>query len=610
MGSKPRRFIEFGPFRVDLTDRLLLRGEETVPLAPKAFDTLLALIENQGRVVSKDELMKLLWPDTFVEEGNLTQNVSLVRKALGEGDSEPRYIETIPKRGYRFCGDVTERVEEPPPRKWRWPLVAGLVLVLAAGGAAIWKSRPSPAVPGSAASELRTLAVLPLRALQREHADEGLEVGVADTLITKLSQTRGLTVRPTNAILKYSGKEVDAAEAGREQRVDAVLEGTLQRSTGRYRLNFRLIAARDGAALWADTLDVARADVFAVQDEVARQVLTSLRLHLTKPELARLGKQTTSNPEAYKFYLQALPYWDRREGTDLSAIIGLLEQALKEDPKFALAQALLAYTYVFMSKVIDPDNPLWIERGRRALQRTEEIDPGLAEAHLVRSQMCGSWEEAIRELKMAQALNPSIGHSELGVVYARLGLEERALHELNRGLEIDPGGDWTATHFLNGLADLGLYDEAIAVYPRLRGGRRVGPTWALLAKGRLDEAERLIEAQLAGNANAPYILSKWALLFALRGRFSEAEQWIQKITALQKRGVWGGIAHDFAFIYALQGKSRQSVEWLRKAAEKGLPSYPLLLRNPHLNPIRKDPAFIAFLSEMKTRWEGYQRDAP
>jgi DNA-binding winged helix-turn-helix (wHTH) protein len=220
MSNSSKTIYEFGPFRIDMERYLLLRDNEPIPLSPKVFETLLFLVENRGRVGKKDEIINSVWPDTFVEESNLAQNVFLLRKALGEEKNEHRYIVTIPGVGYRFVA---------PVREFDGP-----------------NASPEPAPAG-----VSSIAVLPFKDLLGDDEDKFLGPGLADALIMRLSSIRELKVRPTAAVLRYSNLKEDPLLIGRELNVDALLDGVYQRETGKIRVSVQLVSVRDGVTLWA-----------------------------------------------------------------------------------------------------------------------------------------------------------------------------------------------------------------------------------------------------------------------------------------------------------------------------------------------------------------------
>src|SRR5437867_2899809 len=301
---------EFGPFRLDQAERLLSRNGEPVSLTPKVFDTLLLLIQNAGHLVEKEELMKAIWPDSFVEEANLNRSISTLRRALGEAPNEPRYIETVPKRGYRFIAAVTEsetadlaglqtEIEDSnqaagnlkpvgldviddssdkPIWKRSWLAFALASIALISGLAYVFAFRKSSSV--EAAPEVKSLAVLPFKSIGSGSEDEMLQLGMADTLITRLSNLRGIKVRPTSAVLRYNSADSDPIEAGRALRADAVLEGRLQIVKDRIRVTVRLFRVTDETPLWSGAFDESVKDLLSIEDSISDRVVQAVRLNL------------------------------------------------------------------------------------------------------------------------------------------------------------------------------------------------------------------------------------------------------------------------------------------------------------------------------------------
>ena len=288
---------EFGPYRLEIRARRLSRDGELLPLAPKDFETLLLLVINRNRVVTKAELMKALWPESFVEEANLTQHIFTLRKALGDQSDGKPYIDNIPRRGYRFTAPVREGGEKsaggPLPSIWRGRRMAAYA-TLAAGALtavlyAAWRNLPASAEsPGS--QSYRSIAVLPFRPLSPDSsAQDLLGRGLADALISRLSNISEITVRPTGAVQLYTKPGEEPAAVGRALRVDAVLDGTIQQSGDQIRVSVKLISAKTGAPVWNETYDAQWTDLFMVQDAIVGRVATTM---LLKPRAAGRGRDT------------------------------------------------------------------------------------------------------------------------------------------------------------------------------------------------------------------------------------------------------------------------------------------------------------------------------
>ena len=615
-------FYEFGPFRMDTGERRLLRGDQAVPLTPKAYETLLVLVGSAGRALDKDELLHRIWPDTFVEEGSLTRMISALRATLGE--SEGPFIETIPKRGYRFVAPVKELPSPAagPAAGKRSPtavaVAAAVGLVLLAAGVVYFAERGTP---GRA---LRSLAVLPLTSLAAGPDNGYIELGIADGIIAKLNEVPGLTVRPTTAIRKYMDA-TDPLKAARELRVDAVLEGTLQRAEGRLRVSLNLLPASGGASLWTRTFEVAFTDLFDVEDEVAQQVAAQFRLPAAGANQASQARTQTRNPEAYQHYLKGLYSFEMQNVSGASrpaieAAISRFRKATELDPAYAGAYAQLAICYTELMNFYQPDGSMAAD-ARQAAAHAYALAPDLPELHVFRAWMFWSWygryqvEEAIRELRGAGAQNSSAAYSLLGNIYSHAGLVPQALGAFRRAREIDP----TSALHLERLAAVyvwaGRFDEAQATYrqvlalePKERNVE-VFSAMPFLYTGKFSEARRILEESRDRAPLNPVAPSYLALLDAMQGNFREAEAAIPDLAETSKLLLHGHHAsYAFAGIYALQGKSAEAVRWLRRTAEGGMPDYPLFIRDPNLARIRNSPEFVEFISPLKARWEAMQSE--
>ena len=495
--------------------------------------------------------------------------------------------------------------------------LVALLLIVVAAVTYSWRIRRSAAPEQP---EIKSLAVLPLRSLDTN--DNYLGLGIADAVIRRISQTGKVIVRPTSAVRRYLNEEVDALTAARQLNADAVLEGSVQRADERLRVSVNLLRAANGASLWADSFDMGASDIFSIQDTVAQQVVSRLRLRLNSEQQARFAKHYTSNPEAYEYYVKGRYSQDRArsslstptaEKEEFRTAIAMFKRTIEIDPQYALAHAQLAYCYVFMALFVDEDNPVWLNLTKQALSQAEALDPDLAEAHMVRAQIYWSrhegWKmaEAVRELRLAHELNPAADPAELGVLYAHIGLEDQSTRELQRAMEIDPTSEVPRSRLVESYELFCKPDEAITAQQKFYNV--AGPTLALLWKNRLDEAQPLIERALARDRASVRALSLRARLSALRGKYQQAEAMIPSIIELAKndRG-YHHVTYNIASVYALAGKTDEAVKWLRTTAETGMPNYPLFARDPHLNRIRKETAFIEFMGELQPRWEGLKKE--
>lgn len=391
---------DFGPFRLDVAGRQLLRDGESVPLKPKAFDLLSVLVEHRGRLLSKDDLFRLVWPGTIVEESSLTQNVYELRRALA---SDPRCsIENVPRRGYRFVGEVT-----------------------AAGG-------PVPA--------RLTVAVLPFR---RSGADAMVGFGIVDALITVLTNVRGLVVRPLSAVSRYDSPGRDTLAAARELGVALAVDGTVQVAGDRVRVTVTLLDAASGAVRWARKFDETTSDIFALQDDIAEKLAAAIAPELEDEEHDVLTKRYTRSTEAYQLYRKGRHHWNRITADDLWKAIESFRAAIAIDPRYALAWVGIAdaYTSLDWYGVLSTkdSNPHALAAAEAALA----IDDTLAEGHAslaMARQYAWDWEGAESEYRTALSLNPSYAQARqwYGVFLAFMGRFDEGLRQIRWALDLDP----------------------------------------------------------------------------------------------------------------------------------------------------------------------------
>jgi len=451
---------EFGPFRLEVAERLLLRDGKPLPLTPKAFDTLLVLVENSGHLVDKDELIKQVWPDTFVEEGSLARNISVLRKLLGGNSTDTQYIETMPKRGYRFTPGVKQFEGEEV-------LVRRRARVRIVTEEEIDELTPSDERL-SLLTAVISLAVLPFKILGVEAAEEYLGMGLADALITKLSNIRRIIVRPTSAVLSYSGFDQDAIVAGRELRVGLVLDGTIQRLSDRIRVTVQLVSVEEGAALWAEKFDEKLTDIFEIEDRVSEHLLAALTLKLSSAESRILSKQYTRDSEAYQSYLKGRYFWNKRSPEALAKAVECFNQSIARDPNYALAYAGLADCYNISGFWIYLPPTEAFPKAAAAAAKALEVDDVLAEAHasLAWATLHYDWDRAAaeREYRRAVELNPgyATAHQWFALFLMQEARFDEASQEIRRAQEIDPLS--IVVSFNSALLPFlsGHYDEAIA----------------------------------------------------------------------------------------------------------------------------------------------------
>jgi TolB-like protein/DNA-binding winged helix-turn-helix (wHTH) protein len=502
----------FGAFRLDPADRALRHGSQRLDLPPRAFDTLVVLVEEKGKLVEKERLMRIVWPTTVVEENNLSQAVYLLRKVLRDGENGTRYIETVPKQGYRFVAQVREvkstddesegvlssdtapdlvpsadvssnelaQQQAPltpslgPQSKPRWipiTLVALAIAALALIGILFnnWRGQQRN---NAGLETIRSIAVLPLQNLSNDPEQEYFADGMTDELITDLAQLNRLRVVSKTSIMRYKGTKRALPQIGRDLGVDAVIEGSVLRSGDRVRITAQLIRTATDSHLWAKSYEGELKDVLSLQAVVAEAITDEVKLNLTDAERNRLHRPHEVNPEAYEAYLRGRFAWNRRDDEGFAQAVQYYDQAIAKDPDFALAYSGLADCYILMDlNVHDPDR---LNQAKTAALKAISLDDELAEAHtsLAAVKIFDDWDwaGAESEFKRAIELNPNSApahHWYANLLLDPLGRYDEAMAELKRAQGLDP-----LSLIINTDIGYSLYlarhsDEAFAQYQKV-----------------------------------------------------------------------------------------------------------------------------------------------
>lgn len=588
---------EFGHFRIDPEERLLLRDGKPIPLTPKAFETLLALVENSGHVVRKDDLMKRVWPDAFVEEVNLAQNISAVRKALnGEGE---QYIETVPKLGYRFIVKVsavdgaqgaTEAPLEVRPSPAPVPkqvievgraagthkhVTTVLVLGLALLAVAAWmwwvKARTARGIPVRIAS----LAVLPLENLSQDPEQDYFADGMTDELITSLAKIPSLRVISRNSVMAFKHKHEAIPQVGRELNVDAVIEGTVTRSGNRVRIRAQLIEARNDQHIWAQAYEGDVRDVLKLQEQVAQAIAAEIKRRLAPEQKVNLSSARVVNAEAHEADLRGF-YELHRHATagtflptarqqEIEAAIKFFQQALSIDPDDALAYSGLAQAYYDQSTFLRA--PLEVmPKAKAAAMKAIELDESLAEAHAslgyVKLTFDWDWPGAGREFRRALELNPNLASGHAGSAHYRLtlGQSQQAIEELRELNSVDPLFPQSHVGLPYTLWNLRRYEEAIEAARKESDERVIALS--------LIELEKNNEAVAAADqamivARNPVIQAQLAYVYARAGMKAKARSILAGLEAQVKQRYVCGF--NVAAVYVSLGESTTAYEWLDRA---------------------------------------------
>ncbi len=651
MDEQKRRVYDFGPYRLDPVKRVLLKDGLPVQLTPKAIDTLLALVEERGHLIQKEVLINRIWPDSFVEEGNLAVMISTLRKALGENRSERRYIVTIPGKGYRFVSDVKEifgedidfiaqettrsRIlieseeaegletgEKSAPlqselalefqertREKTWiriklrrkvialTCILIVVLILAGIGTRMIMRPNTEAVD--------SVAILPFI---NEIQDEGMDYlseSFADMLISDLSRLSELKVISRNSISRYKGQEIDPIKVGSDLKVRAILTGKLYKAGNQLNLSVELTDTRDRSILWSEHYTQKTSDILSLQQDVSRKVIEKLRRGLKNTDRNILPHNTSDNPAAYELYIKGQWYWNKRTGDAARQAVEYFQQAIDLDPSYALAYSGLANAYVLNSSGQPRDSYM---RAKKAAERALELDDTLGEAHttlgFIRSHYERDWVNAGREFLQAMELNPNYATAHLWYADYLLvqGQFDQAFQELKRAQELDP-----LSPIIN--ADVGLYyfytrqyDQAINYFERMTG---LFPNsfpvyyylgWAYTQKGMYAEAISQYQKAQSITKGHSMVTAMLGYTYALSGNSALAQETINELNSLALREYVS--PYRFAILYTGTGQKDLAFEWLNKAYDE----LDILLVNVNVSPffdsLREDPRFADLLQRL------------
>jgi DNA-binding winged helix-turn-helix (wHTH) protein/Tfp pilus assembly protein PilF len=581
--------FEFGPFRLDLSERLLVRNGKDVPLAPKLFETLTILVENSGHILEKDDLMRRLWPDTFVEESSLAQNIFQLREVLKDGESRQRYIETIPKRGYRFCANVRERTNGNGSQRSHFATAHSVI------------------EEDETSLTIKSLAVLPFKPLGSEKGNEYLGLGMADATIIKLSHVRRLVVLPISTVYRYTGRRNDALTIGRKLNVDAVLDGTVQHAGDRVRVTVQLICLESGKTIWSGKFDEDFTDIFAVQDSISEQVAEALALRINGTERRRLRKRHTENTEAYQLYLLGLFFWKKRTKDGLTKAIAYFKRAIEADPSYALAYAGLADTYFWVAygAVEEVTRKEQFEQARSNALKALELDPFVAEAHAVLATVKVKHDRdpqgAEQSFEQAIALNANcaMAYSRYTLFLVAMGRLKDALQHARRAQELDPVSPDANASLAYGLYLARAYDEAIR-YCEQALALEPGFLEALVLLGLSYEqkgmyANAIDQFRKAKDAN-PESTEPLELLAHTSASIGQIDEARALLSELQSSAKPNGLhPYHVALVYAALNQKEQAFEWLAKPYANWTERLRMLRFDPRMDRLKADSRFTTIL---------------
>jgi len=621
----------FQSFRLDQADQCLWRGQERMSIPPKAFDVLRYLVENPVRLVTQDELLKKLWPETYVNPEAIRKYILDIRKILGDRPDKPEFIETVTKRGYRFIAPVTDdsatpesdnaTQAEPTPQtapskltEWRQrfrshyfqmiviiPILA--VVAVAATAGHFWFTAKKATFPPLTAN---SIAVLPFADVSPGKDQEYFSDGLSEQLIHELAKVSGLKVVGRSSAFEFKGKNEDLRNVGRKLGVAHVLEGSVRREGNHVRITAQLVKAEDGFQLWSQTYDREINDVFAVQDEIARAATVALQ-----PKLLGSGQTIAStvplhsvNPEAYQAYLQANYFWGRGTGEgDVAKALAYADQAIRLDENYAPAWALRASVLNMMAESGLTDVTDGFRKARDDAERSIALDATSASAYLAlaRTQIYHDWDWDTANTCLAKAAALEPGNAE---VFRARSYLARALGNLDEAVK--------------------LYEPAVALDP-LRANSHLGLGYLLYMAGRFKEGKTSLEKALDLNPQAAFAHANLSKILLAEGKPQQALAEIEKETndwekltdqamiyhALGREQDSNAVlaaliakhrndsAYQIAEVYAFRSESDKSFEWLERAYEQRDAGVPDIKVDPVFSSLRRDPRFTELLKKLR-----------
>jgi len=627
---RPNSVVRFGTFEVSLQSGEVRKGGLRIRVQQQPMKLLEILLEHPGEVVTREELRSRVWPSESFGDFDQALNIAIgkLRSALGDSAESPRFIETLPKRGYRFIADVSVVDTEARPKRQeplagdlpatdlghkiqgiglpvaperrllptRWIVVA-LALVLSLAILSLWRFRSQTPAP----TGIRSLAVLPLDNLSGEASQNYFADGMTDELITDLAQISALRVISRTSVMVYKGARKPLPQIARELNVDAVVEGTVLRSGDRVRITAQLIEASTDKHLWSQSYEGDLRDTLTLQKKVARAIADQIRINLTPREEAALKSVKVVNPEAYESYLKGRYFWNKRSADGLKAALAYFKQAIEEDPKYAQAYSGLADTYALLGDwqyaVMTPKEAF--PKAKAAAIKALELDSTLGEAHnslaFVLDGFDWDFDAAGKEFQRAIELNPgyATAHHWYAWHLSLLGRYDEAIAEMRKAENLDP-----LSLIINAdLAELLVLahsdDESIR---QSRKTIEMDPNFALahnqlaqayLQKQMYDEAVAELKTAVQLSGGSPAFIANLARAYVASGKRNEA---VKLLGDLKKRSNPGySNASEIAVIYVSLGDTDQAMNWLEKGYDERF--NPGVLLRPGFDPLRSDPRF-------------------
>jgi TolB-like protein/DNA-binding winged helix-turn-helix (wHTH) protein/Flp pilus assembly protein TadD len=622
--------VRFGTYEVSFQSGELRKAGMKIRIQQQPMKLLQILLEHPGEVVTREELRNRVWPNESFGDFDQAVNIAIgkLRSALGDSAEHPRYIETLPKRGYRFIADVSVVDADTRPKQLEpeaqdlaqtesghplpyaglalaakrrlWPtrrVIVALALVLSLPILAVWLFRSRGRPP----TGIRSLAVLPLDNLSGDASQDYFADGMTDELITDLAQISALRVISRTSVMVYKGARKPLPEIARELNVDAVVEGSVLRAGDQVRITAQLIEASTDKHLWSQSYEGELRDTLALQNRVAGAIADQIRINLTPREEAALKNVRVVNPEAYESYLKGRYFWNKRTADGLKAALAYFNQAIEEDPKYAQAYSGLADTYALLGDwqyaVTPPKEAL--PKAKAAAIKALELDSALGEAHnslaFCLDGFDWAFDSAGKEFLRSIELNPgyATAHHWYAWHLALLHRYDDALVEMKKAASLDPLSLVINTDLAELLDLAQSYDESIQ---QSRKAIEMDPNFALahnqlgqayIQKQMYDDAVAELRKAVQLSGGSPTCIANLARAYVVSGKRSEA---LKLLSDLKKRSDPGySNASEIAVIYASLGDTDQAMNWLEKGYEERF--NPGVLLRPGFDPLRSDSRF-------------------
>ncbi len=630
MSSKNGQQYEFGGFRLDSEPPSLWRDQILVPLPPKAVEVLLLLVRQRDTIVSRELLLETVWRDSFVEEGNINYTVSLVRKTLDK-DDRARFIQTVPKRGYRFVADVTEVSSndhaEKEPRdievsiptdlsrpKMRWSLIGlGFLAVLFVTGFVIWREvndRNRLSTNASTDRDIRTVGILPPKMSTEEENIRSLSIGLTDSLISRLGSLNRFSVRPLSSVKGYLDGHQDPLKFGEALKVDVILEGIIQQTSDRLEVHLRLFDVRNGAKLWEGTFESTEADFFKLQDAVAIGVMDRLVAEPTDKDRELLTRRHTNSPDAFRAYIRGRAILDAKNPDNFEKAVDEFQKALALDPTFALAYAGLADASTRQGfQTSGTSAGEFYARSKALAKKALDLDPETPEAYAalgtVKRIYDWDWSGAEADFKRAIQLNPNLARAHLGysLLLASLGRGDESLVEIKRAMEIDPLSQDVKSGYLSTLESRGEYSEAlkqaqenVSFNKEYRRGMR-GVATFLFHLGEYQKVIEISEKELPAKNSQEFVwLSLLVTSLHRSGQTAKRDERLGQLEALSKTDTKALFA--LAENYAELGRFEEALSALEKCIDVREERMMWTKVEPRLSQLRGHARFDEILRRM------------